>query len=87
VQIPAGARNSHPAARVGEHLTYRIAHETQGVRKMATYEFECRECGATFEVTCHMDEREAEAVCPKCGSHAVDQQFTAAFSSPPPDKY
>jgi putative FmdB family regulatory protein len=54
---------------------------------MATYEFECRECGTTFEVTCHMDEREARAVCPKCGSHAVDQVFTAAFASPPPDKY
>jgi len=54
---------------------------------VATYEFVCRECGTAFEVTCHMDEREAQAVCPKCGSHRVDQVFTAAFASPPPDKY
>lgn len=54
---------------------------------MATYEFTCEKCGTKFEVTCHMDEREAKAVCPKCGSHEVDQTFTAAFSSPPPEKY
>ncbi len=54
---------------------------------MATYEFVCEECGAEFEATCHMDERDAQAVCPKCGSREVDQKFTAAFSSPAPDKY
>jgi len=54
---------------------------------MATYEFVCRDCGTAFEVSCHIEDREAQAVCPKCGSHAVDQQFTAAFSSPPPDNY
>lgn len=54
---------------------------------MATYEFICRNCGTEFEVICHMDEREAEAVCPKCGSRVVEQVFTAAFSSPPPEKY
>jgi putative FmdB family regulatory protein len=54
---------------------------------MATYEFVCRECKTTFEITCPMDEREAEAVCPKCGSQNVDQVFSAAFSSPRPDKY
>jgi putative FmdB family regulatory protein len=54
---------------------------------MATYEFVCRECKAGFEVTCHMDEREAEAVCPRCGSKDVEQVYTSAFSSPPPDKY
>jgi putative FmdB family regulatory protein len=59
----------------------------EGVRVVAIYEFDCRKCGTRFEVTCHMDEREAQAVCPKCGSHKVGQQYTAAFSSPPPDKY
>ena len=54
---------------------------------MATYEFTCSKCGTAFEVQCHMDEREAKAVCPKCGSREVEQQFTAAFSSPPPAKY
>jgi hypothetical protein len=34
-----------------------------------------------------MDEREAKAVCLKCGSHKVEQKFTAAFSSPRPAKY
>jgi putative FmdB family regulatory protein len=57
------------------------------VRAMATYDFVCQECHTTFEVTCHMDERDTQAVCPKCGSQNVEQVFTAAFSSPPPDKY
>jgi putative FmdB family regulatory protein len=54
---------------------------------MAVYEFTCKDCGTSFEVTCHMEEREAKAVCPKCGSHQVDQKFTAEFTSPPPDKF
>jgi putative FmdB family regulatory protein len=54
---------------------------------MATYQFQCRKCKTEFEVTCHMDEREAKAVCPRCGSRKVEQVFTAAFSSPPPEKY
>jgi putative FmdB family regulatory protein len=54
---------------------------------MATYEFTCTKCGTKFEVVCHIDEREAEAVCPKCGSHKVEQKYTAAFSSPVPAKY
>ena len=51
---------------------------------MATYEFICEKCGNDFEVTCPMDEREAEAVCPACGSYEVKQKITAAFSSPRP---
>ena len=54
---------------------------------MAVYEFTCKKCGTAFEVTCHMDERDAQAVCPKCGSHNVEQRFSADFSSPPPAKY
>jgi putative FmdB family regulatory protein len=54
---------------------------------MAVYEFTCRKCGTEFEVTCHMDERETKAVCPKCGSHKAAQKLTAAFTSPPPAKY
>lgn len=54
---------------------------------MVVYEFRCKKCGTGFEVSCHMDEREAKAVCPKCGSRKVDQKLTAAFSSPPPAKY
>jgi putative FmdB family regulatory protein len=54
---------------------------------MAVYEYKCKNCGATFEVTCHMDEQKECAVCPKCDSHDVEQVYTGAFSSPPPDKY
>ena len=51
---------------------------------MAAYGFVCRERGTAFEVSCHSEDLEAQAVCPTCGSDSVDQQFTAAFSSPPP---
>ncbi len=54
---------------------------------MAVYEFTCTKCKQKFEVTCHMDERDAKAVCPKCGSRKVEQKLTGAFSSPRPDKY
>jgi putative FmdB family regulatory protein len=54
---------------------------------MAVYEFICKKCATEFEVTCPMDERTARAVCPKCGSHRVNQKLTAAFSSPRPAKY
>ena len=54
---------------------------------MVTYEFTCKKCGAEFEVSCHMDERKAKAVCPKCGGRKVTQKLSAAFSSPRPSKY
>ncbi len=54
---------------------------------MVAYDFKCKKCGTEFEVSCHMDEREAKAVCPKCGSRKVKQKLSAAFSSPPPAKY
>lgn len=54
---------------------------------MAVYEYTCKDCGTEFEVSCHMAEREDKAVCPKCGSHDVNQKLTAAFSSPRPPKY
>ena len=54
---------------------------------MAVYEFICKDCGTQFEVSCHMDERDAQAVCPKCGGHQVEQKYSAGFLSPPPAKY
>jgi putative FmdB family regulatory protein len=57
------------------------------VAVMAVYEFRCKKCRRKFAVTCHIEERDAKAVCPKCGSHEVEQKYTAEFSSPPPDKY
>jgi len=54
---------------------------------MAVYDLTCKKCGTEFEIMCHMDDREAKAVCPKCGSRKVEQKLTAAFGSPPPPKY
>src|ERR1035437_7008872 len=54
---------------------------------MVSYDFKYQKCGTEFEITCHMDEREGKAVCPKCGSRKVEQKLSAAFSSPPPAKY
>ena len=54
---------------------------------MVTYEFTCKKCGTQFEVGCHMEEREAKAVCLKCGSRRVTQKLSAAFSSSRPSKY
>jgi len=58
-----------------------------GEGTMAVYDFKCKKCGTEFEITCHMDERDAQAVCPKCGNHQVEQKFSAGFLSPPPAKY
>ena len=54
---------------------------------MVAYDFKCTKCGTTFEISCHMDERKAKAVCPKCGSRKVEQKLSATFSSPRPAKY
>jgi putative FmdB family regulatory protein len=54
---------------------------------MVSYDFTCTKCGTEFEVSCHMDERKAKAVCPKCGSKKVEQKMRAASSSPRPARY
>lgn len=54
---------------------------------MPVYEYACKTCGKHFEITCHIDEREQLARCPKCGSREVEPVLTASFSSPPPEKY
>jgi putative FmdB family regulatory protein len=51
------------------------------------YAFTCAKCATQFEVECRMDEHEAKAVCPKCGSRKVTQKLSADFSSPRPRKY
>jgi putative FmdB family regulatory protein len=40
-----------------------------------TYEFKCDECGADFEVTAHIAQRDEKAVCPQCGGRAVHTVF------------
>jgi len=57
------------------------------VAVMAVYAFRCKKCKRKFAVTCHIEERDAKAVCPKRGSRQVEQRYTAEFSSPRPAKY
>jgi putative FmdB family regulatory protein len=78
--------------RLAHGITYAQRVRYRGERRhreatMVAYDFKCKKCGTEFEISCHMDEREAKAVCPKCGSRKVKQKLTAAFSSPPPPKY
>ena len=54
---------------------------------MVAYDFKGDECGTGLGITCHMDEREAKAVCPKCGSCKATQKLSAALTSPRPAKY
>ena len=54
---------------------------------MPVYEFKCTDCGEDFEVDCHTDEREAKAVCAKCGSRNVESVLPAAFTSLRPSKH
>jgi putative FmdB family regulatory protein len=42
---------------------------------MPTYDFRCGSCGHAFEVTAHIADRDARAVCPKCGSRQVKTVF------------
>ncbi|MEZ5126819.1 MAG: zinc ribbon domain-containing protein [Thermoleophilia bacterium] len=65
--------------RIGYDPGQTHAWEVDG---MPFYEFKCKDCNEQFEVTCHMDERDDKAVCPKCGSRAVETVFTPAFKSP-----
>jgi putative FmdB family regulatory protein len=54
---------------------------------MVACDFTCKQCGTEFEIACRMDAREGKSVCPKCGSHKVQQKLSAAFSSPRPAQY
>lgn len=42
---------------------------------MPIYEYRCRNCSATFEV---LVRNEGDAVCPECGSTALDKLLSAA---------
>jgi putative FmdB family regulatory protein len=50
---------------------------------MPTYEYHCSACDESFEVTCHLDERQKLAVCPKCKSKDVEPVFSS-FVCPAP---
>lgn len=53
---------------------------------MPVYQFTCKDCGETFEVTCHLSERDERAVCPSCGGRNVKPVFSS-FACPPPQKW
>lgn len=44
---------------------------------MAIYEFKCLSCGEQFDISCKFDEREENAVCPKCGKREVEPVFVS----------
>ena len=47
---------------------------------MPLYDYQCKKCGETFNVSATIKEKVAglELVCPKCGSHEARQLLTAA---------
>lgn len=53
---------------------------------MPTYQYRCAKCGKPFEITCHLEERDKLAVCPKCKSTRVEPVFSS-FTCPTPRKY
>jgi putative FmdB family regulatory protein len=63
-----------------------VPGEAQGGREavMPVYQFRCKDCGKTFEVTCHLSERDEQAVCPDCGSRDVEPVFSSFTCAPPP---
>jgi putative FmdB family regulatory protein len=58
-------------------------------RGMPTYEFHCRACGESFELTMHVDEydrvRGRGLECPKCKSREIEPEI-APFEVQTPSK-
>ncbi len=44
---------------------------------MPVYEFRCGDCGEIFEILSSLAEREAKAVCPRCGGREVASVFSS----------
>jgi putative FmdB family regulatory protein len=44
---------------------------------MPTYEFQCRKCSETFEITCVAADRELPHDCPYCGKRGACRVFSA----------
>jgi putative FmdB family regulatory protein len=42
---------------------------------MPIYEYQCTKCGEAFDIMASLDERDAKAVCPSCGSRHVTRKF------------
>ncbi len=57
---------------------------------MAIYEFECRACGKTFDLTMGISEhdrlKDQPPACPDCGSQET-RQLVSTFSCKAPSKY
>jgi putative FmdB family regulatory protein len=49
---------------------------------MPLYDYQCKKCGATFEVQATIKEKVAglKLICPKCGSHEARQLITAVVT-------
>lgn len=43
---------------------------------MPTYDFQCAECGAVFEVFRHLDELNKKVQCPNCSSERTRRLFS-----------
>lgn len=54
------------------------SHSVAGEVCMPHYEFVCNACKKTFEKILTMSEHDAEkTACPHCGSHEVEQRWSA----------
>ncbi len=53
---------------------------------MPTYEYRRKKCDKHFEVTCHLEECDKLAVCPKCKSTKVKPVFSS-FTCAAPRRY
>ena len=49
---------------------------------MPLYDYQCKDCGETFEMRATIKEKEAglALVCPKCGSHEARQLISVALN-------
>ena len=54
---------------------------------MAVYEFTCKKCGTEFEVSCHMDERDAQGGLPQVRQPQGDAKAQRRVLLARPSKY
>lgn len=44
---------------------------------MPIYEYQCRQCGHSFELLRSMKDADSKTECPKCHSMEIERQFSA----------
>jgi putative FmdB family regulatory protein len=48
---------------------------------MPLYEYQCRDCGHTFNVRLRIEEHEKKRPkCPKCGSRKLEHRYSSFFA-------